>query len=108
MKPIYIPLLVFYLLISVENTKAQDLDPRAYARIPVNVTVVIAGFGYSQGGILTDATLPVEDLEAKIGSPSLGVVHSFSLFGKTAQASVALPYAWGDVTATIGGEPQST
>jgi hypothetical protein len=39
MKPIYLPLLVFYLLISVENTKAQDLDPRAYARIPVNVTV---------------------------------------------------------------------
>ena len=100
--------MVFYLLISVENTKAQDLDPRAYARIPVNVTVAVAGFGYSQGGILTDATLPFEDLEAKIGSPSLGVVHSFSLFGKTAQASVALPYAWGDATATIGGEPQST
>jgi hypothetical protein len=108
MKTIYLPLLVFYLLISVENTKAQDLDPRAYARIPVNVTVAVAGFGYSQGGILTDATLPFEDLEAKIGSPSLGVVHSFSLFGKTAQVSVALPYAWGDVTATIGGEPQST
>ena len=41
-----------------ENSQAQDLDPRAYARIPVNVTVVIAGFGYSQGGILTDATFP--------------------------------------------------
>ncbi len=87
---------------------AQDLDPRAYARIPVNVTVVIAGFGYSHGGIVTDATLPVEDLEAKIGSPSLGVVHSFSLAGRTAQVSVALPYAWGDATATISGEPQST
>jgi hypothetical protein len=87
---------------------AQDLDPRAYARIPVNVTVVIAGFGYSHGGIVTDATLPLEDLSAKIGAPSLGVVHSFSLFGQTAQASAVLPYAWGDASATIAGVPQST
>jgi hypothetical protein len=108
MKPFYPGLLALCLLLSVEMTYGQDLDPRAYARIPVNVTVVIAGFGYSQGGIVTDATLPLEDLEARIGSPSLGVVHSFGLFGKTAQASVALPYAWGDASATISGERQST
>ena len=84
---------------------AQDLDPRAYARIPVNVTVVVAGFSYSTGGIVTDATLPLEDLNAKIGAPSLAVVRSFSLFGKTAQVSAALPYAWGDASATISGVP---
>lgn len=108
MKPFSPGLLTLCLLLTVEMTNGQDLDPRAYARVPVNVTVAVAGFGYSHGGIVTDATLPLEDLEAKIGSPSLGVVHSFSLFGKTAQVSVALPYAWGDATATIGGEPQST
>jgi hypothetical protein len=57
---------------------------------------------------VTDATLPLEDLQAKIGSTSLAVVHSFSLFGKTAQASVALPYAWGDASAIIAGTRQST
>jgi hypothetical protein len=57
---------------------------------------------------VTDATLPLEDLNAKIGAPSLGVVRSFSLFGKTAQVSAALPYAWGDASATISGVPQST
>jgi len=91
-----------------ERSNGQDLDPRAYARIPVNVTVVVAGFSYSTGGIVTDATLPLEDLNAKIGAPSLGVVRSFSLFGKTAQVSAALPYAWGDASATISGVPQST
>ncbi|MCK7538399.1 MAG: hypothetical protein MZV63_49330 [Marinilabiliales bacterium] len=57
---------------------------------------------------MTDATLPLEDLQAKIGSPSLAVVHSFSLLGRTAQVSAAVPYAWGDASATIAGEPQST
>ena len=85
------------------------LIPGLTQGIPVNVTVVVAGFGYSQGGdfrLMRRFLLKI--WRPKIGSPSLGVVHSFSLFGKTAQASVALPYAWGDVTATIGGEPQST
>jgi hypothetical protein len=91
----------------VEVSQAQDLDPRAYARIPVNVTVLIAGFGYSHGGIVTDATLPFQDIKANIESPSIGVVHSFSLFGQTAQFSVALPYAWGDVSAIVTGAPQS-
>lgn len=90
------------------KSQAQDLDPRAYARIPVNVTVVVAGFGYLHGGIVTDATLPLEDLQAEIGSPSFAVVHSFSLFGKTAQASAALPFAWGDASAIIAGTRQST
>jgi hypothetical protein len=107
MRSLYAALTAVFLVIMVEKSQAQDLDPRAYARVPVNVTVIIAGFGYSHGGIVTDATLPVEDLVAKIGSPSLAAVHSFSLFGQTAQVSAALPYAWGDVSATVGGTPQS-
>jgi hypothetical protein len=107
-KYLYAFLLTVSLLYMTERSNGQDLDPRAYARIPVNVTVVVAGFSYSTGGIVTDATLPLEDLNAKIGAPSLGVVRSFSLFGKTAQVSAALPYAWGDASATISGVPQST
>jgi len=108
MKYLNIAITVIFLLIITEGSRAQDLDPRAYARIPVNVTVVVAGFGYSNGGIVTDATVPVDDLQAKIGSPSLGVVHSFALLGRTAQVSVALPYAWGEVSGTVYGVSQST
>jgi hypothetical protein len=100
--------IVIPLLFMTEKMQGQDLDPRAYVWIPVNVTVVFAGFGYSHGGIITDATLPLKDLDAKIGAPSLGVVRSFGLLGKTAQVSVALPYAWGEASATIQGIRQST
>jgi hypothetical protein len=108
MKYFYTGLFAFSLLFTFEKSHGQDLDPRAYARIPVNVTVVVAGFSYSTGGIVTDATLLVKDLNAKIGAPSLAIVRSFSLAGKTAQVSAALPYAWGDASATISGVPQST
>jgi hypothetical protein len=108
MKYFYTSLFAISLLFTIEKSHGQDLDPRAYARIPVNITVVVAGFGYSSGGIVTDATLPLEDLNARIGAPSLAVVRSFSLLGKTAQVSAALPYAWGEASATISGIPQST
>jgi hypothetical protein len=108
MKYCYLFLIIFTLLAGVENSNAQDLDPRAYAKVPVNVTVAFAGFGYSHGGVVTDPTLPLEDLEATIGSPSLGIVHSFGFLGKTAQVNAALPYAWGDASANISGTRQST
>jgi hypothetical protein len=108
MKYLYACLPVILLLSVIENSHGQDLDPRAYARVPVNINVAVAGFGYSTGGIVTDATIPVENLKATILSPSLGVVHSFSLLGRTAQVSAAIPFAWGDASATISGVPQST
>jgi hypothetical protein len=108
MKYIYIFLAAISLLLITGKSNCQDLDPRAYAWIPVNVSVAVAGFTYSDGGIVTDATLPLEDLHAKIGIPSLAFVRSFPLAGRTAQVSAALPYAWGDASANISGIPQST
>jgi hypothetical protein len=108
MKYFYTCLIAISLFFNFEKSHGQDLDPRAYARIPVNVTVVVAGFTYSDGGIVTDATLPLEDLNAKIGATSLAVVRSFALLGRTAQISAALPFAWGEATAKINGVPQST
>lgn len=92
----------------IEKSHAQDLDPRAYVRIPVDVTFLVTGFGYSHGGVVTDPTLPIADLHAVIESPSLAIGHSFSLFGKTAQVSAALPYAWAQLSGVVTGSSQST
>jgi hypothetical protein len=101
-------LFTLYLLLTEIAGHAQDLDPRAYVRIPVNVTFLVTGFGYSHGGVVTDPTLPIQDLHAVIESPSLAVGHSFSLFGKTAQVSAALPYAWAQLSGVVTGSSEST
>jgi hypothetical protein len=86
---------------------AQDLDPRAYARVPVDATVLIAGFNYSYGSVILDPTLPIEDLEANVASPILGIARTFSLFGLTSQAYVALPYSWAEASGKVLGEDSS-
>lgn len=86
---------------------SQDLDPRAYARVPVGGRLLIAGFSYSHGAVLTDPTLPLTDLNANVEVTSLGYGRTFSLFGQTAQAMAILPYGWLQATALVNGEPQS-
>jgi hypothetical protein len=83
---------------------AQDLDPRAYARVPVDATFLVAGFAMSHGGVVSDPTLPITDLNATVETPSVGVGRSFSQFGKTAQVFGALPYSWAQVSGNVFGE----
>jgi len=96
------------LLFFAATLSAQDLDPRAYSRVPVDMTYLATGFVYSFGGILLDPTLPIEDLEAKVESPMLGIGHSFNLFGLTSQAYIGLPYSWAQASGKVLGEERST
>jgi hypothetical protein len=98
---------LFLLLLAVPMS-AQDLDPRAYAHVPVNGTFLSAGFSLSHGGVVMDATLPLTDIRATVETPSLGVGRSFKLFGRTAQVFGALPYSWAQVSGNMSGEVRDT
>jgi Putative MetA-pathway of phenol degradation len=87
---------------------AQDLDPRAYAHVPINGTVLVTGLAYSTGGVVTDPSIALEDLKATLQIPSLAVVRSFGFFGMTSQVMLAVPYAFGQASAKINGQPEST
>ena len=101
-------ILLFSMSLSLPvRLSAQDLDPRAYARVPVDATVLIAGFNYTYGSVVLDPTLPIQDLEAKVASPMLGVARTFSLFGLTSQAFVVLPYSWAEASGKVLGNDSS-
>jgi len=85
---------------------AQDLDPRAYIRIPKNTRTAVGGFTYSYGGVVTDATLPFKNLNADVQSFLISYVHSFAFFGLTSQAMVALPYSWAQVSGEVQNQTE--
>jgi hypothetical protein len=97
--------LVFFLSLISTMVIAQDLDPRAYVWIPANTRTVLGGFSYSYGGVVLDPTLPIKNLDADVQSFVLSYVHSFPLFGKTAQAMAALPYSWAQVSGEVQNQP---
>lgn len=100
-------LLVLWLMTMSTISFAQDLDPRAYVWLPIKTSTMISGFSYSHGGVVTDPTLPIEDLEASVQVASLGYVQTFNLFGLTSQAMVALPYSWAQVSGKVVGQSKS-
>lgn len=59
-------LLIVQSLILSTYLKAQDLDPRAYARVPINGTVMVAGYAFSNGNVVTDPSLPLEKVKANV------------------------------------------
>jgi len=101
---IYLALLLLVLPLSA---LAQDLDPRAYARVPINMTFFGVGFGYTYGNVLLDPSLPLKDLDADMESPMFGVGHTMNLFGFTSQVYATLPYAWAQISGKLNGVDES-
>jgi hypothetical protein len=73
--------------------RAQQLEPRAYANLPVGLNFLIAGYGYSQGDVLLDPSLPVSDAKAKVDTLLLGYVRSLDFWGNSGSIGLVLPYA---------------
>ena len=99
-------LLIVCMAFMVSPLFAQDLDPRAYIRAPVKTTTMIAGFAYSHGGVVTDPTLPVQNIKADVEATSIGVARAFNLFGLSSSALVAMPYMWAQVSGDVGDQSQ--
>lgn len=92
------------LLCVTSAPRAQELEPRAYSPAPVGTNFVVAAYAYSSGGVLTDPSLPVNDVQAEIHNPSLGYVRTFGLAGRSASLGVLLPYAQASVSGNVGEE----
>ncbi len=88
----------------VTPAAAQELAPRAYWPAPVGTNVFLAGYQYSSGDVLTDASLPVEGVEADIEFATLTYVRTLDVLGRTANLQLNLPYTWGEASGIVDGE----
>jgi hypothetical protein len=89
------------------EARAQDLEPKAYSASPVGASFLVLGVSRSSGSVLTDPTLPLKDVDAKINGLPLAAGYTFGLFGKLALVTVAVPYAWGEVSGLVFEEARS-
>ncbi|MGQ7947092.1 transporter [Flavobacterium sp. WC2509] len=85
-------------------SKAQDLEPRAYANMPKGGNVIVGSYGFMKGDVVSEATLPIEDFIINSNNFGLGYLHTFGLGDKLARVQVAIPYVLMDGHATVNGE----
>lgn len=51
--------------------RAQDLEPREYANLPIGLNFVVLGYGNSEGGVATDPSVPLEDAEIRVNGATV-------------------------------------
>jgi hypothetical protein len=83
------------------TSAAQDLEPKAYSASPIGAAFLVAGYSRSTGSVVFDPSLPVTDVEAKVNGAMLAAGYTFGLAGRLGLVTVAVPYAWGDISGKV-------
>jgi len=76
---------------------AHESEPRAYSSAPVGTHFLMASYTQLGGDVLTDPSLPITNVTAKIDILALGYVQVFDFLGRTASVGVVLPYSRANV-----------
>ena len=95
-------------LLLAKPVSAQELEPRAYSPSPIGTTFVVVSATRSSGGIFTDTSSPITDVDATVGVLGLAMGHTFALAGKQANVLGLVPVVWGEATGSIGEDRRST
>lgn len=80
---------------------AQELEPRAYSASPIGTNFVVASATRLDGEVLTDPSLPIKNVQAKIDLYLVGYAYTFDFAGRGASVGVVVPYARGHVSGDV-------
>ena len=95
-------------LCSAGTAWAQDLEPRRWSHLPSGISVIGAGYGYTEADIFVDPVLRLDEFKTRLHFMAVSYVRSLDLFGKSARIDVVLPYAAGRWEGILNGEYAST
>jgi hypothetical protein len=84
---------------------AQDLTPRAYWPSPEGTKVLVLGYSRAEGDVLFDPSVPLYGVDSELNVGILAYLQTLSLWGRTANLIVELPYQWGTTQGFIGPTP---
>ena len=82
------------LLAAAPGVRSQELEPRAYANTPTGLNFLLAGYGYTEGDLSFDPSIPLEDADLRTNSATVAWARSLGVRGRSAKVDVILPYTW--------------
>jgi len=85
----------------------QELKARHFSPAPLGTTFVIAGGGSSEGAIVFDPALDIENVHADLDIATAGFGRVFALGERQARVLVVAPHADGTIGGDVGSTPQS-
>ena len=86
-----IKFLLFFLC--VQSLHAQTLEPKLYDNIPIDLNVLLLGYGHSSGAIPENVSLGLTEPDLNINSTYLVYGRSFDILGHNTKIDIILPYS---------------
>jgi len=86
---------------------AQELEPRAYVPSPIDINVLVGAVTFNSGDLAFDPSGPISDASANIGNGGIAYIRTMGAFGRSANASILVPYVRGDLEGLYLGEYQA-
>jgi hypothetical protein len=86
---------------------AQELDARHFSPAPLGTTFVIAGVGVSEGAIVFDPSLDIENVHADLDIMTAGFGRVFAWGERQGRVLVVAPLAEGTIAGDVGSAPHS-
>jgi hypothetical protein len=83
---------------------AQDLEPRLYTNVPVGVNFLGAGYVFSEGNVLFDPAVSLENAQIRVDGPVLGYGRSIALGPLSGKVDGAVAHVCLDGSADYQGE----
>ncbi len=85
-------LLIAFILLSLISfqVKSQDLEPRSYTNIPIDMHFMAAGYLHSEGALSPSPSVPLKDAHLTLDAAVLGYAHSFGLAGNSSKFDMSL------------------
>jgi len=83
---------------------AQDTEPRRWTNLPIGLNFIGAGYAYTDGDILFDPVLRIEDATFELHTGVLSYIRTLEIAGKSARVDFSLPYAAGRWEGLVDGE----
>jgi hypothetical protein len=84
---------------------AQELTPRLYWPAPQGTKVLVTGYSHASGDVFFDRSIPLYGVDSSINVGILAYLHTLSLWGRSSNFLVELPYTWGNTKGFVGETP---
>lgn len=94
------------LLLASLQAYAGEIEPKAYMNTPVGINFLLVGYAYSDGGLSTPGSLPIEDAELTMNTGVTAYARTLNVWGKSGKFDVILPYSELSGSAMVDGRPR--
>jgi len=98
---------LIFAALAAHSVAAQELTPRAYWPAPKGAKVLVIGYSKAEGDVLFDPSIPLYGVDSELNAGLLAYAQTLSLWGRTSNLIVELPYVWGETRGLVGDTPES-